>query len=107
MYCNGQIALGSQCMSLSFPFINTSRRSPLHSVLTLPAKRPGGSAIELLARLPGRAGAVDRPSNDAVRPSPATLSLADPPQTAFGEGEDGGAQREVLLFLIFYSLAVF
>ncbi len=29
------------------------------------------------------------------RPSPATLSRADPPQTAFGEGEGDGDQREV------------
>ena len=28
-------------------------------------------------------------------PSPATLSRADPPQTAFREGEVGGVQREV------------
>jgi hypothetical protein len=76
-------------------------------VVTLPAKRPGGSATELSARLPGRACLVDRPSNAAVLPSPATLSLADPPPTAFGEGDDGGDQREVLLFLNFYSLDVF
>ena len=32
------------------------------------------------------------------RPSPATLSRADPPQTAFREGEVGGVQREVSIF---------
>ncbi|XZE22248.1 hypothetical protein SH449x_002167 [Pirellulaceae bacterium SH449] len=44
-----------------------------------------------------RAGqdAVDLDPTDASHPSPATLSRADPPQTAFGGGEVDGDQREV------------
>ena len=68
-----------------------------HLLLTSPSQRsePGGSANEPLARLPGRVGRGRLGLSRRGCPSPATLSRADPPQTAFGEGEDDGDQREV------------
>jgi hypothetical protein len=47
---------------------------PSHSFFTLPAQRPSGLAVKPQARLPGRASAVDRISNDAKAPAQALLS---------------------------------